>query len=69
MKIKRKEIINSINNHISLMQRNINQHEQDRAAFVKSQQDDQAAYHWGRISGLTDSIVVLEIIKDQLGIR
>jgi hypothetical protein len=65
MKIKRKEILRSIENSIRLINQNINHHDIQRKSNVNTNEKE-AAYHCGRCSALFDAIAYLEIISDQL---
>jgi hypothetical protein len=66
MKINRKDIQRKIQNQVQLISQNIQQHEEQRKKHVGTNEKE-AAYHWGRISGLNDAINYLHLVSDYLG--
>lgn len=66
MKLKRRVILERIDDHIALLTRNCKTHELDRQVALKDQNNEVAAYNWGKQSGISDGITALKIIKEYL---
>lgn len=64
--MKRKEIIKRAHAHIKLLDNMIADHEKNRKADVKANDESSASYHWGRISGLVDGINTIKVLIEYL---
>lgn len=48
------------------LKQNIAQHEKERKDCLSKGDKCSAAYHWGRISGLSTGITALQVVLDEL---
>lgn len=64
--MKRKEIIKRAHAHIKLLDNTIADHEKNRKAALKANDENSASYHWGRISGLVDGINTIKVLIEHL---